>query len=287
MLNRAQQSPFGLGQGTLPGGRPANPNRQGSGTGGPTSPGSMRGAYPMGAAAAALSPQSGEPYRRLDCALPAGPCTGEDSPFASESSSSSTSRSRVLCQPTFRLLTGDRTFVPQPEQLCLQGSARRRSTLQTFPLSAQRRRPVLGQDPPPPPACSRATRPRQGRPLSQQRSTELQAQHQAHQGPARPGVTSLPTTSPFSVVQALSVVQASNSLRRHSSNKAACRTLHREGDSATWQDFRPASTASRSRQRQQQQRPDGQWQVRAVRSKQVRWQRCRRSSNIGRTFSAA
>lgn len=60
----------------------------------------------MGAAAAALSPQSGEPYRRLDCALPAGPCTGEDSPFASESSSSSTSRSRVLCQPTFRLLTG-------------------------------------------------------------------------------------------------------------------------------------------------------------------------------------
>ncbi|GAA5969506.1 hypothetical protein JCM8115_000411 [Rhodotorula mucilaginosa] len=58
MLNRAQQSPFGLGQGTLPGGRPANPNRQGSGTGGPTSPGSMRGAYPMGAAAAALSPQS-------------------------------------------------------------------------------------------------------------------------------------------------------------------------------------------------------------------------------------
>ncbi|GAA5860710.1 hypothetical protein JCM3774_006261 [Rhodotorula dairenensis] len=58
MLNRTQQSPFGLGQGTLPAGRQPNPNRPASGAAAPTSPGSMRAAYPMGAAAAALSPQA-------------------------------------------------------------------------------------------------------------------------------------------------------------------------------------------------------------------------------------
>ncbi|POY70026.1 hypothetical protein BMF94_6963 [Rhodotorula taiwanensis] len=59
MLNRTQQSPFGLGQGSLPGGNRQPTQRAGQP---PTSPGqtTMRAAsFPMGAAAAALSPQSG------------------------------------------------------------------------------------------------------------------------------------------------------------------------------------------------------------------------------------
>lgn len=63
MLNRTQQSPFGLGQGSLPGGNRQPTQRAGQP---PTSPGqtTMRAAsFPMGAAAAALSPQSGESLR--------------------------------------------------------------------------------------------------------------------------------------------------------------------------------------------------------------------------------
>lgn len=72
MLNRTQQSPFGLGQATLPGGRSAG-QRPASGAGAPpTSPGAtMRGNFPMGAAAAALSPQAGTLNSAVHLAQPA------------------------------------------------------------------------------------------------------------------------------------------------------------------------------------------------------------------------